>query len=175
MTNDIKFSTKVLGMAAVLATVSTGAVMAQTSTTEKVPSSLEDSRLVEGSDVKTVESFNSEKPLAESAEDTDLAESGATTMTEVDATAGMAASLEDSRLAEAEDIMNMSGDADMYIWTMSDVDGVTPWADEDATAMRAAILDNTAVKSSLEAEGYSESDVVAAYTRADGGLTVVVE
>ena len=117
----MRMTKKLIGMSAILASVSAGAVMAQDAKVTDVP-----------------------------------------------------ASLADSRLAEATDIEGMSADSRMYIWTMSEVEGVSPWADEDAQEMRAAILANTAVKSSLEAEGYSESDVVAAYTRADGGLTVVV-
>ncbi len=169
----MRMTKKLIGMSAILASVSAGAVMAQDAKVTDVPASMEDSRAVESGELKKVETFTEEKMISESAETTNLAETGDEVTTEVDST-GVPASLADSRLAEATDIEGMSADSRMYIWTMSEVEGVSPWADEDAKEMRAAILANTAVKSSLEAEGYSESDVVAAYTRADGGLTVVV-
>lgn len=168
---------KALSLAAILASVSTGAVMAQDAKTTDVPTSLEDSRLVEGNDVKSVETFTKEEPITESAEESLRADTGASTTTEVDATASadIPASLDASRLADVKDIEAMNNDGEMYIWSMSDVDGVAPWSDDDAVEMRQAILGNTMVKSQLEAEGYTEQDVVAAYARADGGLTIVVD
>jgi len=170
----MRTTNKMMGLAAILASVSAGAVMAQEAKTTDVPKSLEDSQLVE-SGVDSVTTFSEEEPLAESADDNMLADTGVNTTTEVDSTAGAPASLETSRLAEANDIQQMNADGTMYIWNMSEVEGASMWADEDAAMMRQAILDNSAVKAQLEAEGYTEADVVSAYTNDEGGLTILVD
>ncbi|WP_407494010.1 hypothetical protein [Pseudooceanicola sp. MF1-13] len=171
----MRTTNKALGLAAILATVSTGAVMAQDAVKKDVPASLEDSRLIESTDNNTVTTFTESTTVAESAEDTQRVEAGADMSTEVATTMGTPASLEDSRLAEANDITEMNADGTMYIWNMSEVEGASMWADDDAVMMRQAILDNAAVKAQLEAEGYTEADVVSAYTNAEGGLTILVD
>ncbi|EAQ03958.1 methionine sulfoxide reductase B [Pseudooceanicola batsensis HTCC2597] len=171
----MRFTSKIIGYAALLTTVSAGAAMAQSSVTEDVPESMEDSRGVESGAINSVETFTDEEQATSSVDETLEERADSQTVTEVDSSTSVPASLETSRLAEATDIEGMDSSREMYIWTMNDVDGVEPWSDEDATEMRSAIVANSMVQQKLEAGGYTEDDVVAAYTRADGGLTVIVD
>lgn len=170
----MRTETKLVSAAALIAALSTP-VIAETSVETSVPSSLETSNAVEAGDIKSVETFTDEQSLTASEEETMAAETGANMSTEVEATAengSVPASLEDSRLAESGDLEANDG-ANMMISPMTDQ--MVAWGDDEAAEMRAAILANTMVKDALAAEGYDEEDVVAAYTRADGGLTLVVD
>lgn len=166
---------KLAGVTALIAGLSTGAI-AQSTVTAPVPESAQGTMAAEANNTTSVETYTEEKPLAKSAQGTMAAESGATTSTEIESTASLDKlpdSLKGSRLAESTDLEQMADSSGMQITPMSE--GIIAWDDAESSEMRAAILANTMVKDALEAEGYSESDVVAAYTRADGGLTLVVD
>lgn len=166
---------KLLGVAALMSGLSTAAI-AQTTMTENVPASLESSKNYEAQNSGgTVQTYTESAPLAASEQGSMAPENGVTMTTEVGSSVdngSVPASLADSRLAQADDLMQ-SDNANMMITPMTGE--MIVWEGEQADEMRAAILSNTKVKDALAAEGYSEMDVVSAYTRADGGLTLVVE
>ncbi|WP_375174160.1 hypothetical protein [Pseudooceanicola sp.] len=171
----MRTETKLISIAALIAGMSTAAI-AETKTTESVPQSLETSRAVESDSVNSVETYTEEVPRAESAETTNSAEAGDNSATAVDSTldtAGVPTSFETTDVAEALDINEMNDPQQIIFAPMNDT--VVAWEDDEAAEMRAAIVANTMVSTALTDEGYSEEDVVAAYTRADGGLTLVVD
>ncbi|MGB2199854.1 MAG: hypothetical protein ACPH5G_00815 [Pseudooceanicola atlanticus] len=167
---------KIFGIAAILTSVS-GAALAQEAVETQVPKSLEDSRLVEQGGVDSVTTFTEEQIIEDSAAETDLAETGDITSTEVAETDDDMApeSLATSRLAEAGEIEAMDDPSYLFVTPMADAEGAVMWEDEQAAEMRSAILANTMVSSELKAQGYNENDVVAAYTNAEGGLTILVD
>jgi len=171
----MRIETKLISTAALIAGLSTAAVAEVNKVVEPLPESAKSSQAAEAGEVNSVTTFTTEVPRADS-NDSLSTQAGADTATAVTSTidsGDIPASFASSSVAEATDIGNMQ-DSEGVNFAMIN-DSVIAWNDDEAVEMRSAILANTMVKDALDAEGYSEDDVVAAYTRADGGLTLVVD
>ncbi|MGR3549358.1 hypothetical protein [Pseudooceanicola sp.] len=167
---------KLVGVAAILATVSGGAI-AQSGSTTALPESAQSSQAAQAGEVTTAEKFETDSARAESNDSlsTQAGDTGAASVESTIADGQVPTSFDDSSVAEATDFAEMQDRSALSIMTMAQTQNVVAWEDEAAVDMRAAIAANTMVKSELEAAGYSEMDVVGAYTRADGGLTIIVD